>query len=423
MWGRLASEYVWQLLALGGLLVGSAFFSGSETALFSLSRGQVHRLRRHSAGRFVAGLMGRPRRTLNMLLLGNMIVNVAFSATVAVLVLRLKDSPDIAGWQAAIVSLAGLLTLILFGEVAPKMLAFVTAEQWAMAASPVLMVVGRVLLAPLWVLETFLITPLVRIIAPRGPTSADITPEELTALLELSAKRGLLDGDAHSLISEIVQLSRLRVADVMTPRVDMFAFDIDRPTADLAEELRKRRTDSVPLYRGDIDHIAGVVSARSVLLETDRPLGELLEDVAFVPAAANIERVLLQFRRTGRTLAVAVDEYGGAAGLIRLDDILSEILGEVPRGEDTPQGPAVEKTGDRRYLINGDLAIHEWAEAFGIDLQEGRISTIGGFVTALLGKVPHAGEWVDYRNLRLTVQYMRGRRIGKLSVELMEGES
>ena len=112
MWGRLVSEYVWQLLALGGLLVGSAFFSGSETARFSLSRGQLHRLRRHSAGRFVARLMGRPRRTLNMLLLGNMIVNVAFSATVAVVVLRLNDSPDIAGWQAAVVSLVGLLAVL-----------------------------------------------------------------------------------------------------------------------------------------------------------------------------------------------------------------------------------------------------------------------------------------------------------------------
>ncbi len=417
MWGQLIADHIWQVLALGGLIVGSAFFSGSETALFSLSRGQIHRMRRHHTGRYIAKLMARPRRTLNMLLLGNTIVNVAFSTTIAMIVLRL------ASWQAVAASLAGLLALILLGEVAPKMLAFVAAERWAMTASGVLMVVGRVLLVPLWLLETFLITPLVKIVAPAKPGDVDVTPGELTALLELSAKRGLLASDAHSLISEIVQLSQLHVADVMTPRVDMFAFDVSGPAADLADELRGRRTQIVPLYRDDIDHIIGVVRAKRVLLETDRPLNELMEPVAFVPASANIERVLLQFRQAGRTLAVAVDEYGGAAGLIRLEDILAEILGDIPGSKDVAQGPTVEKLNDRQYLIDGDLAVHEWAEAFGIDLQEGRISTIGGFVTSLLGKLPRAGESASYRNLRFTVESMRGRRIGQVLVELWEVEA
>lgn len=417
MWGQLIADHIWQLLALGGLIVGSAFFSGSETALFSLSRGQIHRMRRHHTGRYVAKLMARPHRTLNMLLLGNTIVNVAFSTTIAMIVLRLRGVAGVAA------SLAGLLALILLGEVAPKMLAFVAAERWAMAASGVLMVIGRVLLVPLWLLETFLITPLVKIVAPAKPDDANVTPGELTALLELSAKRGLLASDAHSLISEIVQLSQLHVADVMTPRVDMFAFDVSEPTADLADELRGRRAQIVPIYRNDIDHIIGVVRAKRVLLETGRPLDELLEPVAFVPASANIERVLLQFRQAGRTLAVAVDEYGGAAGLIRLEDILAEILGDIPGSEDVAQGPTVEKLNDRQYLIDGDLAIHEWAEAFGIDLQEGRISTIGGFVTSLLGKLPRAGESASYRNLRFTVESMRGRRIGQILVELWEVEA
>jgi len=422
MLGQLLRDHAWYLLGMLLLLMGSAFFSGSETALFSLSRGQIHRLRSHATGRYVARLMNKPQRTLNMLLLGNMIVNVAFSATAALVVLDIESSSHMA-WQAAAASAVGLLALILLGEVAPKMFAFVVAERWAMAASGVLMVVGRALFVPLWVLETFIISPLVKIIAPGPPRHADVTPEELTALLELSAKRGVLDSDVQTLISEIIQLSQLRVADVMTPRVDMFAFDVDTPAAELARELRIRRADSVPLYRGDIDNIVGVVSARRVLLNTDRPLEEMMQDVQFVPAAANIERVLLELHKTGRTVAIAVDEYGGVAGLLRLNDILEEILGDIPDEEQSRQGLAVYRIDDRQYVVDGDLAIHEWAEAFHIDLQEGRINTIGGFVTSLLGKVPHEGESVSYRNVRFTVQSMRGRRIGKLHVAVTEGGS
>jgi putative hemolysin len=149
----------------------------------------------------------------------------------------------------------------------------------------------------------------------------------------------------------------------------------------------------------------------------------LVAKVPFVPETGSVERALYQFRTTRTQMAIVVDEYGGTAGLITLEDALEEIVGDIRDAHDVEAGPAVERVGERRYVLNGDLPIHEWVDAFKMDLSGRRISTVGGFVTSLLGQIPRVGQQADYRNLRFTVQSMRGRRIGRLALELREGET
>ena len=133
--------------------------------------------------------------------------------------------------------------------------------------------------------------------------------------------------------------------------------------------------------------------------------------------------MLLQFRTREAQMAVVVDEYGGTAGVVTLQDVLEEIVGSIPDPHEAARGPAVKKLGEREYLIDANLAIHEWAEAFKTDLSPKRISTVGGFVTSLLGKIAQVGDSAVYRNLQFTVESMRGRRIAQLRLELLEGES
>ena len=414
------SDHAGRLLAMLALLLGSGFFSGSETAIFSLSASQVKHLRqRRRAGRRLGRLLARPQTTLNGLLLGNMIVNIAFAALSAVIVFELRQAGAPA-WQTAVMSIGALLALILLGEVTPKMLAVVTTERWSLVAAPVVIVLGHVLGPVLWVLETFLVTPLGRLVAPHGGHPTVITAGELDALLDLSAKRGLLNDEANALLHEIVDLANVRVADVMTPRVDVIAWDINEPRQHLVRLVTAERLRRVVVYDGDIDHVLGLIHAKRLLLSPLVALRELVVPIPFVPATANIERVLLRFRATGRQVAIAVDEYGGTAGLIALDDILEEIVGDITRDDQRESGPAVEQVAAGQYVLDGNLAVHEWADAFGIDLHGGRISTIGGFVMSSLGRMPRVGDVVTYRNLRLTVQTMRGRRIGKLKLELLE---
>jgi CBS domain containing-hemolysin-like protein len=208
----------------------------------------------------------------------------------------------------------------------------------------------------------------------------------------------------------------------MVPRVDVVAYDVNDPPAGLLETFRRTRLRKIPVYDGTIDNVLGVVHAKRLLLNPDAPLRELVVDVPFVPEAANIERVLLQFRVTQTQMAVVVDEYGGTAGLVTLEDVLEEIVGDIPDPDEVDRGPAVQKLSDTEYLLDGDLAVHEWSDVFGTDLAERRLSTVGGFVTSLLGRVPRVDDTVTYSNLRFTVESVRRRRVGKLRLELLQEE-
>jgi putative hemolysin len=416
--GSFLADHAGRLGAMVGLLLASGFFSGSETAFFSLSPGQMHSLRQGGRGRWLARLVARPQSTLNLLLLSNMMVNVTFAAISAVIVFDIRQANG--ATSAAAMSIGALLALILFGEVTPKMLAVTITERWAVFASRPIWLFGHLLSPILWVLDALFVTPLTRLLSPAAPGPRMITTDELQALLDLSAKRGLLDDEAHDLLQEIVELSELRVADVMVPRVDMTSWDLAEPRQHLLHLIREKRLRRVPVYDDSVDNILGLIHAKRALLSPRAPLRELIVPIPFVPVAASIERVLLRFRQTGRQVAIAVDEYGGTAGLIALEDILDEIVGDMPRDDDRQTGPAVVPVSEREYLLEGALAIHEWADAFDIDLQGGRISTVGGLVMALLDRLPAVGDTVRYRNLQFTVEAMRGRRIAKLRLTLLE---
>jgi len=421
MWGRFLASHVPHLLALGLTLLASAFFSGSETSLFSLSGGQLHRLGQSGrSGRIVVALMRRSRRTLNMLLLGNMLVNVAFAAVSALLVYDLRDL-GASDWTVGLCSAGPLLALILLGEVAPKMIAYDYRRVWATICARALLVSDAILQPLLWIFETLFIWPLTRIIAPRPGRKPHITSQELAALLEISSRRGILDHNANELLQEILELTDLRVRDVMIPRVDMVAYDADGPREGLKKLFLRTRLRRIPIYKKDLDHIIGVVNAKQLLLGEPGPLRKLANKPLFVPEAANLEQVLRQFQTRQTQTAIAVDEYGGTSGLVTLRDVVEQIVGDVPDAYEAPQAaPVVQRMDDGTYLVDGNLPVREWAEAIGVDLSAKRVSTIGGFVTSLLGRIPVEGESVEFENLRFTVETMRARRIGKLRIELRE---
>jgi len=402
---------LWQLVLMLLLLAGSAFFSGSETAFFNLTRKQktVLKQSQYRLGHLTALLLEKPQRLLGCLLLGNMLVNILFFAVSSVLVLRIEKEFGVT--TAGVTAFVFLFVLILFGEVFPKSLAYSNSRIFSLtSAVPAYLVVK--ILNPVQFLFRFLIVePTVRLFIGGQRHTKKITSSEFKGLIEASRRRGLITSDENKFLTEIVELGFLKVRQVMQPRVDMLACSC----TDSPEKARKMMLSNdltkLPVYVKDRDHIVGLVYLRQILLHPERSIDKLVQDVNFVPEQKTVESLLEYFRKSGTDTAVVLDEYGGVAGLVRLEYIAGELFGPVEfRSEAEP----IEKIGPFKFRLSGNLAIHDWAESFGIKIEETRLCTIGGLATALSGKVPKSGDVIYLKNLKLTVEKVRKNRIESL---------
>ncbi len=401
-------ENVGRLIVMLVLLAGSAFFSGSETAFFNLTRRQIKQLdtARHGVAKLLAHLLKKPGQLLNCLLLGNMIVNVLFFAVSSVLVLRIK-----AQWgMAAATGLAfgTFLMLVLFGEILPKSLAYASSRPVALAAALPVFLCVQVLSPVAFLARVLVLEPVLRILLGHQRLPRPITMSEFRSVIDYSRRRGLITEDENKLLAEVVELGFLKVRHVMQPRVDMVACEVSDAPALARAKMRQHRLTKLPVYIKDIDRAVGLVHLRQLLLKPDVSLDHLVQPVHFVPEQKSVESLLEFFRKTETDMALVVDEYGGIAGSVRLEDIAEELFGsaEVNNGAEP-----IQQLGPFEYRLSGELPIHDWAEAFGIDLGETRLSTIGGLATALLGKIPRTGDVAHLGNVRFTVERVRRHRI------------
>jgi putative hemolysin len=408
-------QNVGHVLLLLILLVCSAFFSASETAFFNLSRRQVrlfgeskHRLQ-NLAGRLVS----RPGRLLNCLLFGNMTVNVLFYAVSSVFTVRVKAASGLTA--AAITAFAAFAVLVLFGEILPKSLAFANSRSLSMAAALPAFLIVKVFGPLQFVFKFLILEPVLRLFL--GPTRAPkaITVGEFKSLIETSRRQGLITAAEDKLLTEVIELGYLKVRHVMRPRVDMMVCSVTDSTEVARSLMQQHGLTKVPVYVGKIDNIVGVVTLRGLILSPEMSLDKMVQPAHFVPEQKTVESLLEFFRKSKTDLAIVVDEYGGIAGSVRPEDIAEELFGEI---EPSNGAEAIEQTGPFEYRLAGNLAIHEWAEEFGIDLQETRMATIGGLVTALLGKVPRSGDVTYLKNLKFTVEKVRRHRIESVVLTL-----
>lgn len=410
----------WTPISLLLLLVCSALFSGGETALFTLRAVQSEQLARGRAGvgRMAHALVRRPEQLLVTLLLGNMTVNVLFFAISSVAVVQIaKASGPLIG---TLVALVPLVAIILVGEVLPKALALSFPVAVTLIVAAPLYILQRLLTPIRVVLQSGLVNPAVRLIAPEPAPHDDrpITHEELQTLLKASTQRGGLDVSTSTLLQEVVELRDMRVSEVMIPRADLIAFDLDEPRDALIELVRVRRLRMVPAYRDDLDHIEGLIPARDVFLYQGRTPDDLVVPALYVPELATLDHLLETFRERGERVAIAVDEYGGTAGLVTLRAVVAEIVGELHDPRDDPDED-VRPVGRDEYLLPGSLSVRDWGELFGHRVVTRGVDTVAGLVISRLGRLPHVGDRVQFRNLSLSVERMKGRRVAQIRLKLL----
>ena len=385
--------------------------SGSETAFFNISNSQLISFKK-SSNKFdhiSARLLDDPKKLLTSLLFGNMAVNVLFFSLTSMLSIRFgKVSGPAAATVSAIVC---FFALLIFGEMLPKSIAYSESKRFCRTAAPFCYVCMRILSPVVRVFDFCIVTPAVRLFGPaiRPKKNGElVTANQFKLLIDSSMQSGHIDLSQNQILSEVVELSYLKVRHVMKPRVDMVACEITEPPQQIEQTMLENKITSIVVYDSDIDNIVGLISHRDILLNPNEPIKKLLEKPAFVPEQKTLESLLDFFRKSGNDFSIVVDEYGGIAGVVSLEDVVEELIGPI---EPDATAQAIEQIGPLQYRLKGNMAIHDWAEAFGVEPGHSPYTTIGGLTTALLGKIPRQGDAANIKNIKLTVEKVSRRRI------------
>jgi CBS domain containing-hemolysin-like protein len=413
-------EWLGLFCLMGTLLFLSALFSCSETALFSLGKEDVKRLKGEDSriARILADLVGSPKKLLITILMGNTAVNVAFYSTSFVLSQEiLKSGAPNASFWAWSVGLFSLLAVIIVGEVIPKGIAVRIPEHLSRVVAVPISVMESLLL-PFRIPITLVLDGLGRVFVSGQEKEPYVTTEELKVMLALSERHGVVEPRERTMIHAVLDFGRMRVKDAMVPRVDMTAFNISDPVEDFLELVRETVHKKIPVYEKNRDNILGVVYAKDVFLNPDADIRGMIRAVPFVPETKTIESLLREFRREHQQMAIVADEYGGTAGLITLEDILEEVVGEIQDETEGYEEP-IRKFGSNKYLVHGSISLMDWCETFGFELDP-VADTIGGYVVSLLGHIPQRSDSATHKNIVFTVKEVRKRRITRLLVEFME---
>ena len=392
----------------------SFFFSLAETSLFSLSKWQARQLaeRQPAAGGIVLRLLAQPQDVLAALVLGNTFASAAMLAVTLGMALHGR-------WPVA-ATLAGLLVLILIGcEVLPKTLAVRRPEQWAMrVARPLLFTVT--LSSPLRRVAQGANAAILKAFVPQpvkpASTSTDADYQEL---LEMAYQQGALAQSEKEIILQIISLDRRTAREVMKPRSRMAAISDDLSIEDMLDAARKSKHRRLPIYDESPDTIVGILNTRILLLDPQVDLADAIEFPSFVPATMNLLQLLKSLQRQQRGLAIVLDEYGGTAGIVTLEDILSEVIGRI-RDEVESEGFVMEKLGPGRWRVAGTLRLDDFRREYPPLPDVPEVETMGGLVMSLLDVVPNTGDTVVFRGLKLTAQAADERRVRELMVEVVK---
>jgi putative hemolysin len=409
------------LIPMTLLLMAAAAFSCSETVLFSLTRHDLYQFR--TGGRrlemMAAMLRERGRILLIIILMINMIC-VIFTFILSTLVLQ-HVAQSFGSVAAAVLTVVPVLLVAYFGEVVPKMIGRRFYRRLAPLLAVPLTALTDVLEPVARIIQRVLMEPVHRLLGRNAPP-VGLELDELRQLLLMSQNQGAIDFTENQLLQQVLWLKEIRVRHVMVPRVDMLAFDINRPGAELVELFRTSHRSKLPMYDRQIDTIIGFLYAKEYLLESPADIAgvrALLKPMHFVPELQTLDRLLTYFREKRIQTALAVDEYGGIAGLVTLEDVVEQLIGEIHEPGD-PVRRTVEQIGEDEWLVPGDLSLMECTELFGQRLHATKITTIGGLVYANLHRIPKIGDYIHLRNLQLTVESMHGRRVGDVRLRISE---
>ncbi|WP_208585736.1 hemolysin family protein [Gracilibacillus suaedae] len=403
------------------LIMLSAFFSSAETAYSSVNKIRL----KHFAEKGRAGseralhIAEHFDQTLSTILVGNNIVNIAaasISATIAA---------ELFGGSLALIGSTIMMTILIliFGEILPKSLAKEHAESYSLIISNVLYVLIKIL-TPVNFLFLQLKALVSKIFAKKHQLPS-VTEEEIKYMLDISEEEGVIDKEERELLYRSMDFDDTVAEEVLTPRIDMVAIEVNQSIDEIKQVFFEERFSRIPVYEDTVDNIIGILSEKEFLTHLVKyekvNIRELLREPLFVTESMKVSALLPQLQKEKIHIAIVLDEFGGTSGLITLEDILEEIVGEIWDEQDEKVN-AISKIHDHLYVFDAQFQLDDFAEVFNIKPPESSYHTIGGWVIENIETIPSKGDSFQYNNFLIIVEEVSDRRVKKVKIELQEKE-
>lgn len=410
----------WLFFLIVLLVAGSAFFSATETAYSSFNKIRMRGLASsgNKKAEKVLEIAEQYDKSLSAILIGNNIVNIA-SASVGTVIFT-------GMFGAAGVSLSTLvmtIVVLIFGEIMPKSYAKQHAESVSMRVAYILDFIMK-LLTPI----IFLFVKLQSIFKKKGESEPTVTEEELKYIIEEIEDEGVLEEQESELIQSAIEFDDITVDEILTPRVDVTTFDLEDGNQAMYELLIADNHSRIPVYRKDIDNIVGVIHEkdffREYLKDPAFPIESIVKEPYLVPPGKKISQLLRELQRMKNHMAIVIDQYGGFEGIVTMEDIMEELVGEIWDESDIVTH-FITKVSDSVYIINGEYNVYDMFEELELDADdlETDSNSVSGWVLENLGTIPAVGDGFTYENLKVTVIEIEEQRIKKVRLEIGSGSN
>lgn len=377
------------------LMILSAYFSATETAFTSLSRIKIKNMADDGDRRAakVLELTEHFDKVLSTILIGNNIVNIANTAVATVFFVALYGS-----YGPTVATVVMTITVLIFGEISPKNLAKENPESFAMFSAPILSVLMKVLAPINWIFSQWK-KLLFMIFKKKGDRT--ITEDELITMVEEAETEGSLESDQSELIQNAIEFDDLQAEDVLTPRVEIKAIDIEMTEDQIAETFLKTGFSRLPVYEGDLDNILGVLNQKdfhNYVYNKEKHVSDFIKPVVFVAESMNAAALLKRMQKEKCQIAIVVDEYGGTTGLVAMEDILEELVGEIYDEHEEVESQEITKLRNGSYRVLASANVEKMFDYFDDEDEESEATTVNGWVVRLIDKLPEIGDTFSYQS-------------------------
>lgn len=388
----------------------SAFFSASETAIFSLSSFKLHKLsEKYPQAKAVKTLLKNPLRLLSAIVFGNMLVNISIaSLSTAIFVKALGEN----GFFLA-VFFSGIIILVI-GEVFPKTFAIHMAGRLSLIVAPIIIFFSKIFYPIILAIEKIVDSFTCFMI--KKPKKSVLSDEEFKATLLQSKKDGQISEQEEKMISHVLEFKDTQASEILIPRIDIEGIDTKLSQLEVLDVLRAKKHSKFPVYEGSLDNIVGILYSKDVFLNLDKDYHDSLRSPMFIPESKGIDDLLKLFLENNERIAIVLDEYGGAEGLITFEDITEEIFGEM-YDEFEKREESMVKISNNKWMVSGKTPIKSVNMTLNLDIPEDE-DTIAGFLLSKWERIPRSNEKIEFKNIIFTIERATARRIVNVIIDI-----